>query len=107
MARHQTDKWRNITWSHDVESAPHHTTRHQPNRQHHAIIALLRRHGPMSHFCWWNKFVANPIKKFGFSGPGRTAMRVLKEEILPLVLLRRTKVQCADVLCLPPRCAMH
>lgn len=59
----------------------------------------------MSHFCWWNKFVANPIKKFGFSGPGRTAMRVLKEEILPLVLLRRTKVQCADVLCLPPRCA--
>mmetsp|Transcript_12990 Transcript_12990/g.39320 ORF Transcript_12990/g.39320 Transcript_12990/m.39320 type:complete len:1245 (-) Transcript_12990:283-4017(-) len=61
------------------------------------------QHGPMSHFCWWNKFVANPIKKYGFSGPGRTAMRVLKEEILPLVLLRRTKVQCADVLCLPPR----
>jgi len=47
--------------------------------------------------------VANPIKKDGYDGKGRTAMRVLKEEILPAILLRRTKVQCADVLALPPR----
>ena len=64
-----------------------------------------RRHGPMQHYCWWNKYVANPIKKDGYQGPGRLAMRVLKEEILPAILLRRTKVQCADVLALPPRSA--
>ncbi len=58
----------------------------------------------MQHYCWWNKYVANPIKKDGYQGPGRLAMRVLKEEILPAILLRRTKVQCADVLALPPRC---
>ena len=59
----------------------------------------------MQHYCWWNKYVANPIKKDGYQGPGRLAMRVLKEEILPAILLRRTKVQCADVLALPPRSA--
>ena len=48
--------------------------------------------------------MANPIKKFGYQGKGRAAMRLLKEEILQKVLLRRTKVQCADVLALPPRC---
>lgn len=47
--------------------------------------------------------MANPIKAWGYSGKGRTAMRVLKEEILPAILLRRTKVGCADVLSLPPR----
>jgi hypothetical protein len=36
------------------------------------------RHGPASHYCWWNKYVANPIKAWGYSGKGRTAMRVLK-----------------------------
>ena len=60
-------------------------------------------HGPMSHYCWWNKFVANPIKKFGYSGKGAAAMRVLKHEVLDRTLLRRTKVQQADVLALPPR----
>ncbi len=69
------------------------------------ISPLAGRHGPMQHYCWWNKYVANPIKKDGYQGPGRLAMRVLKEEILPAILLRRTKVQCADVLALPPRCA--
>lgn len=47
--------------------------------------------------------MANPIKKWGYAGQGRGAMRLLKNEILDKVLLRRTKVQCADVLALPPR----
>ncbi len=47
--------------------------------------------------------MANPIKKWGYVGQGRAAMRLLKNEILDKVLLRRTKVQCADVLALPPR----
>jgi len=47
--------------------------------------------------------VANPIKKFGYVGKGRKSMVLLKQEILTKILLRRTKVQCADVLALPPR----
>lgn len=47
--------------------------------------------------------MANPIKKWGYEGKGRAAMRLLKNEILEKVLLRRTKVQQADVLALPPR----
>jgi len=60
-------------------------------------------HGPILHYCWWNKFVANPIKKFGYQGKGAAAMRTLKNEVLDVTLLRRTKVQQADVLALPPR----
>ena len=47
--------------------------------------------------------MANPIKKFGYSGKGAAAMRTLKHEVLARTLLRRTKVQQADVLALPPR----
>eukprot|EP00891_Asterochloris_glomerata_P007270 jgi/Astpho2/7270/e_gw1.00113.3.1_t len=60
-------------------------------------------HSALAHFCWWNRYVANPIKKHGYVGKGRAAMRILKNEILDKILLRRTKVQCADVLALPPR----
>ena len=67
---------------------------------------LLCRHGALQHYCWWNRYVANPIKKWGYVGQGRGAMRLLKNEILDKVLLRRTKVQCADVLALPPRYMM-
>lgn len=61
------------------------------------------RHSPLHHYCYWNKWVANPIKNCGYVGKGRLAMRLLKSEILEKILLRRTKVQCADVLALPPR----
>ena len=90
-------------------------------------------HSAMSHYCWWNRFVANPIKKFGYSGKGHTAMLTLRNQaraaaaaacrcmctsqggspsptptapraqVLERVLLRRTKLQQADVLALPPR----
>jgi hypothetical protein len=58
----------------------------------------------MSHYCWWNRHVANPIKFQGFTGKGRSAMLLLKNTIMPRILMRRTKVQCADDLALPPRC---
>ena len=48
-----------------------------------ALTLLLRRHGPAAHYCWWNKYVANPIKAWGYSGKGRTAMRVLKVWHIP------------------------
>lgn len=49
------------------------------------------------------RHVANPIKYHGFVGKGSLAMRLLKYEILQHCLLRRTKVQCASDLTLPPR----
>ncbi|GMH34392.1 hypothetical protein BSKO_02226 [Bryopsis sp. KO-2023] len=60
-------------------------------------------HGRTSHFCWWNKYIANPIKRHGYLSDGRLAMAVLKREILDHTVIRRTKVECADVLALPPR----
>lgn len=60
-------------------------------------------HGPLSHYCWWNRCVANPIKRHGYQGKGRTALGMLRDEVLERVLLRRTKLQQADVLALPPR----
>jgi DNA repair protein RAD16 len=57
----------------------------------------------MSHYCWWNRRIANPIKFYGYEGRGRTALMILKHQILPQLLLRRTKVECAGDLELPPR----
>lgn len=59
-------------------------------------------HGPMSHYCWWNKHVANVIQRHGFNGKGAKAMMVLKH-ILSKICLRRTKIQEAKSLALPPR----
>ena len=67
------------------------------------IVVFAHRHSPLHHYCYWNKWVANPIKKYGYVGQGRAAMRLLKKEILDKILLRRTKLECADVLALPPR----
>ena len=33
-------------------------------------------------------------------------MLILKNDILPRILIRRTKAQCADDLALPPRCVV-
>ena len=45
---------------------------------------------------WWNKHIANPIKKHGYAGPGAQAMQLLKREMLDKCLLRRTKVRHYD-----------
>ncbi|MCO5551283.1 hypothetical protein L7F22_004782 [Adiantum nelumboides] len=59
-------------------------------------------HSPLSHFCWWNKFIANPIKRAGFQNEGRRAMALLKYKLLSSILLRRTKLERAADLALPP-----
>ncbi|KAI8110856.1 hypothetical protein M9434_004430 [Picochlorum sp. BPE23] len=59
-------------------------------------------HGPMSHFCWWNKHISNPIQRHGFKGKGTKAMVILKH-VLSKICLRRTKIQEASTLALPPR----
>eukprot|EP00793_Prasinoderma_coloniale_P006089 PRCOL_00004563-RA len=56
-----------------------------------------------NHWCWWNRKVSNPIKYHGYAGKGADAMNLLRDEVLPATLLRRTKAQRADDLALPPR----
>ena len=55
-------------------------------------------HAPMRHYSYFNRFVSNPIKYYGYVGLGRDAMLILKREVLDKVLLRRTKDErAADV----------
>ncbi|KAI8341863.1 SNF2 family N-terminal domain-containing protein [Chlamydoabsidia padenii] len=59
-------------------------------------------HTPMDHVCWWNNEVLKPIQFRGYTGEGREAMNKLRL-LLDRIMLRRTKVECADDLGLPPR----
>ncbi|KAL8239398.1 hypothetical protein R6Q59_015965 [Mikania micrantha] len=60
-------------------------------------------HKSVRHFCWWNKYIANPIANRGRSDDGRRAMILLKDKVLKSILLRRTKKGRAADLALPPR----
>eukprot|EP01134_Creolimax_fragrantissima_P003731 CFRG3731T1 len=57
---------------------------------------------PMSHFCWWNKEILKPIQKYGNYGEGRVGF-VKLGALLEKIMLRRTKLERADDLGLPPR----
>ena len=57
---------------------------------------------PMRHYSFFNKMVMNPIKRYGYIGDGRKAMLRLKQDILDVVMLRRTKVERAEDIKLPP-----
>ncbi|KAK0467795.1 SNF2 family N-terminal domain-containing protein [Desarmillaria tabescens] len=59
-------------------------------------------HSPMQHTCFWNNEILTPIQKHGMQGPGKPAFKKLKI-LLDRMMLRRTKLQRADDLGLPPR----
>ncbi|KAF9551556.1 hypothetical protein CPC08DRAFT_647581 [Agrocybe pediades] len=59
-------------------------------------------HSPMQHTCFWNTEILTPIQKHGMVGPGKNAFKKLKI-LLDRMMLRRTKLQKADDLGLPPR----
>ncbi|KAI8380944.1 SNF2 family N-terminal domain-containing protein [Radiomyces spectabilis] len=59
-------------------------------------------HKPMDHCCWWNNEVLKPIQSHGHVGEGSVAMDKLRL-LLDKMMLRRTKIECADDLGLPPR----
>ncbi|KAJ7179601.1 P-loop containing nucleoside triphosphate hydrolase protein [Mycena filopes] len=59
-------------------------------------------HNPMQHTCFWNNEILTPIQKHGITGPGQVAFKKLKI-LLDRMMLRRTKLQRADDLDLPPR----
>ena len=50
----------------------------------------------------FNNKILNPIKRYGYVGDGRTAMLLLKEQVLDKVMLRRTKTERAADVKLPP-----
>lgn len=58
----------------------------------------------MDHVCFWNTEILTPIAKYGIEegGPGHTAFKKLKV-LLDRMMLRRTKLERADDLGLPPR----
>lgn len=55
-----------------------------------------------SHVCWWNNEVLKPIQTHGYTGDGKIALKKLRM-LLDRIMLRRTKIECADDLGLPPR----
>ncbi|KAG5341019.1 hypothetical protein C0989_012223 [Termitomyces sp. Mn162] len=59
-------------------------------------------HTPMQHTCFWNNEILTPIQKHGMVGPGKPAFKKLRI-LLDRMMLRRTKLQRADDLGLPPR----
>ncbi|GBE79098.1 DNA repair protein [Sparassis crispa] len=59
-------------------------------------------HSPMKHTCFWNTEILTPIQKNGMLGPGKDAFKKLRI-LLDRMMLRRTKIQRADDLGLPPR----
>jgi len=60
------------------------------------------KHRPMDHMCWFNYELLRPIQNNGNTGPGKVAFANL-QLLLSLIMLRRTKVERADDLGLPPR----
>jgi DNA repair protein RAD16 len=52
--------------------------------------------------CFWNNEILTPIQKNGLVGPGESAFKKLRI-LLDRMMLRRTKVERADDLGLPPR----
>lgn len=56
----------------------------------------------MDHCAWFNTELLRPIQQYGGTGTGKLAFEKLRE-ILGYLMLRRTKVEKADDLGLPPR----
>jgi DNA repair protein RAD16 len=62
----------------------------------------------MQHVCFWNNEILKPVQKYGASivgSHGHTAFNKLKV-LLDRMMLRRTKLERADDLGLPPRAVL-
>ncbi|PBJ79233.1 DNA repair protein [Trypanosoma cruzi cruzi] len=59
-------------------------------------------HGPVQHYAYFNRYIMNPILRYGYVGDGRQGMMMLANEVLQKCMLRRTKLERASDLHLPP-----
>ncbi|KAF9580307.1 hypothetical protein BGW38_003097 [Lunasporangiospora selenospora] len=68
------------------------------------LYSLIRfmQADPFGHSCWWNGEILKPIQRYGSEGEGATAFSKLRK-LLDRIMLRRTKIERADDLGLPPR----
>lgn len=58
-------------------------------------------HSSVRHFSWWNKHISTPVRDTTLRR--KHAMILLKKKVLSSILLRRTKLERASDLALPPR----
>ena len=65
------------------------------------LLPYLGGHTPMQHYNHFNKKILKPIELAGYAGAGARAMRLLREDVLNKVMLRRTKAERAADLHLP------
>ncbi|KAG5476943.1 hypothetical protein LSCM1_05276 [Leishmania martiniquensis] len=59
-------------------------------------------HGPLQHHSYFNRYILNPINRYGYIGDGRRGMMMLSNDVFSRAMLRRTKVERASDLQLPP-----
>ncbi|KAJ1911751.1 DNA repair protein rad16 [Tieghemiomyces parasiticus] len=59
-------------------------------------------HKPMRHLCWWNQEILKPIQRYGCKMDGQLAFARL-HDLLQNIMIRRTKLERAADLGLPPR----
>ena len=60
-------------------------------------------HSPLRHYCWWNRFISNPIRFGGGEEKVEKALNILRQDVLVHILLRRTKASRTAELSLPPK----
>lgn len=48
-------------------------------------------HGPLQHYAYFNRFILNPINRYGYIGDGRKGMMELSNAVFDRAMLRRTK----------------
>ncbi|CAM39061.1 putative DNA repair protein [Leishmania braziliensis MHOM/BR/75/M2904] len=58
-------------------------------------------HGPLQHHSYFNRYILNPINRYGYIGDGRRGMMMLSNDVFSRAMLRRTKVERAADLQLP------
>ncbi|KAG5502808.1 hypothetical protein JKF63_04576 [Porcisia hertigi] len=59
-------------------------------------------HGPLQHHSYFNRYILNPINRYGYIGDGRRGMMMLSNDVFARSMLRRTKTERAADLQLPP-----
>mmetsp|Transcript_20428 Transcript_20428/g.37974 ORF Transcript_20428/g.37974 Transcript_20428/m.37974 type:complete len:1566 (+) Transcript_20428:272-4969(+) len=59
-------------------------------------------HPPMRHFSYFNINILNPINRCGYIGEGKRAMKILRDDLLASLMLRRTKEERQSDIKLPP-----
>ncbi|KAK2196392.1 bifunctional Helicase superfamily 1-2 [Babesia duncani] len=59
-------------------------------------------HGRAHHYSYFNRHILNPIVYSGYANDGKRAMDLLHNDVFKRILLRRTKLEKADDVRLPP-----